>query len=189
MEYVPQVLDKMMKTIANILPLLFLAGCGTMMVRDFPSGRSDGLYPATGVDYMMATTGGGIWQTGDCGNAPGWAKTLGWALVAPLHVVDMPVSAIIDTLYLPADIRWDRADKEARSREFRLNVAQISTNCPGVLLVSVATYPENRARFRLLESDEVVDVKIGEVLRCPNPPGVFTLLNGYDAEAILRKEK
>jgi len=180
---------RMMKRIAVLLLPLFLTGCGTLMVRDFPSGRSHGLYPATGCDVMMATTGGGMWQTGDCDNAPVWARVVGWTVVAPLHVVDIPISVLADTIYLPADIRWSRIDEEARSREFRMNVAQISTNAPSIVLVSVSPYPETHARFRLLEAGELVDVKVGGILRCPAPQATYTLLYGDSTQVILRKER
>ena len=180
--------------------VLLTSGCATCMVRDFPAGEPTGavprvgesIYPATVMDSFMVVSGGGIFQTGDCGNAPILARVIGWTVVVPLFLIDVPFSLAVDTLYVPADIRWRKIYRERKSREFSLSVGEASTNAPSVILVSASPYPysEAHATFRLVESNEVVDVKSGQILRCPNPPSVYTLLYvSSDTYVELRREK
>jgi len=87
--------------------LFVLGGFASFMGRDFPSLRSriGATYPATSLTFYLTVSGGGIFQSGDCNNAPVWAKVVGWTVVAPLSLLALPASAVIDTILLPIDIK------------------------------------------------------------------------------------
>ncbi len=56
-----------------------------------------------------------MYAYGDCDN--GLGPVTGWLVVVPLSVVDLPISLVTDTLWLPADIVRDkRAGKESANQ-------------------------------------------------------------------------
>ncbi len=60
-------------------------------------------YPATAYDVVAISTGGRDWLGGHpCAEATASGWDLG--LVVPLHILDLPISLVTDTLCLPWDI-------------------------------------------------------------------------------------
>ncbi len=88
--------------------LCFLTGCGTLarisMYADPESfhNRFTAFYPATDYDLVAISTGGRHWLAG---HPQSEATASGWdlGLVVPLHILDLPISLVTDTLCLP----WD----------------------------------------------------------------------------------
>ena len=62
------------------------------------------IYPATTTAFFLIVSGGGIYQTGDSGNAPVWARVVGWGIVVPIGVLALPLSVLTDTISLPLDM-------------------------------------------------------------------------------------
>jgi len=84
--------------LAGILAML-AAGCSTVIVRDYPSCRSEGftsVYPATAFDGFCIITGGG--------NLEGKVSPAGYLLLSPFWLLDLPVSLVTDTVFLPSDL-------------------------------------------------------------------------------------
>lgn len=54
-------------------------------------------YRATQYDVGMISARGGIWAYGDCDNGFGTIPAVS------LHVLDVPISLVTDTLFLPLD--------------------------------------------------------------------------------------
>ena len=52
-----------------------------------------------------------MYARGDCDN--GLGTTAGWFVVVPLHMLDLPISVLTDTLCLPADIVRDNRKKRS----------------------------------------------------------------------------
>ena len=96
----------MKKRIYLVTVMLLLGMGGTYFGRSMPSLRSfTGLpYPATTLAVVLALSGGGIFQTGDCNNAPMWAKVVGWSVIAPISLAAIPGVLVIDTILLPLDL-------------------------------------------------------------------------------------
>jgi uncharacterized protein YceK len=70
-------------------------------------GYPPSYYPATSYDAEVISSGGAIF-----GEA-GMGKAAGWGLVVPLHVIDVPISLVTDTLLFPVDaIRVSKERKE-----------------------------------------------------------------------------
>ena len=98
---------KRLFTLAAIVGCLFLNGCGTILMRDYPSCRPTpddifSYYPATHYDGIIITEGGGIYSYGDCNN--GLGPVLGWTVVVPIHIIDLPISLVTDTVLLLLDM-------------------------------------------------------------------------------------
>ena len=56
-----------------------------------------------------------MYAYGDCDN--GLGPVVGWCVVVPLSILDLPISLLTDTLWLPADIvRNNREKKDAANQ-------------------------------------------------------------------------
>ena len=79
-----------------ILLCLCLSGCGTVLMREYPSLRADEFpyYPATCYDVSNIAEGGAFYTTD---------RVIGWLVIVPIHVIDLPISLVTDTLLFPAD--------------------------------------------------------------------------------------
>lgn len=88
--------------------MLVLTGCGTLIMRrdviPDPGRFSDErtIYPATLYDGAIIFTFAGFYAYGDCNNGCGWRRAL--TVIWPLHILDLPVSLVTDTICLPYDI-------------------------------------------------------------------------------------
>ena len=61
------------------------------------------------IDVLCIRTGGGNWDN----DAPSlFSRIVGWGIITPLWIVDIPVSLVTDTLCLPVDIRRNRIGPE-----------------------------------------------------------------------------
>jgi len=79
----------------------FSSGCSTVMVRNYPSCKSEGMvsvYPATFWDGFCIITGGG--------DLEGHIKPEGYLILSPFWLIDLPFSLVTDTIFLPTDIYW-----------------------------------------------------------------------------------
>ena len=96
----------------SIACLSMASGCGTIFMRQYPSCRSRNFdcYAATRYDAMIIAHGGGIWAYGDCNN--GLGPIAGWLVIVPVHIIDLPISIVTDTILLPADFIRDGEKKE-----------------------------------------------------------------------------
>jgi uncharacterized protein YceK len=97
-----------MKKLFSVMSLvgiaLLLSGCSTVIMRANPENRGQlNYYPATRYDAFTIGTGGGMYSRGDCDNGVG--PVVGWLMVVPLHIVDLPISLVTDTVMLPFDMR------------------------------------------------------------------------------------
>jgi len=168
---------------AMVLLTCCLCGCGTLITR-IPSAPST-CYPATRYDGYIIASGGGIYAYGDCDN--GMGSILGWSVVVPLHIVDLPISLITDTLLLPFDFRRSSVRNEEFLREFKLMTSVESTNAPGLLLTSNTR--GSPALFQYSASGENTYAFCGDVLRPPGSTNSYKLIQIWDGAVILRKEK
>ena len=77
-----------------------LASCGTVITRAVPENRGHlDYYPATQYDAFMIRTGGG----GVDGRVAD--QGLGHSAAIPLHMLDLPISVVTDTIMLPVDLQ------------------------------------------------------------------------------------
>lgn len=138
------------------------AGCGTVMVRTAaPTARQTMIYPATATDVVMIRSGGMFWQEG--GNA---RKVFGWAVVVPLYIVDLPFSAVIDTVLLPVDLRTKSRIERQTANEFAVYLRERNTRIPHMTLVSTQER-QDLAAFKADDLGRILDVREGGILRCP----------------------
>lgn len=175
----------MKKKFLFFLPALFLlmSGCGTIIMR--PKGAQNmGCYPAITYDLYNITSGGGIYAYGDCNN--GLGPVAGWCLVVPLHIIDLPLSFVTDTIFLPFDIRRVHREADEHSREFTLNQSSANTKVPDLLLV--ATSREGPAVFRFLPTGEITSVFSGHQLEFRGMTGTYTVVWTDETNVILRTE-
>jgi uncharacterized protein YceK len=171
------------KMLVVTLLLGVLSGCATVMVRDFPScrpQRATSLYPATSVDATCIVTGGG--------NLEGDTSLLGYIVLSPFWILDLPVSLVTDTILLPNDLRWKKIYEEEASREFTLRPSVSSTNAIGIILVSTSSRADS-VKFRLVPSGKTVTVKEGESLLCPETMSVYKLIFAGGSYVTMRREK
>jgi len=131
---------------------VLLTGCGTVQTRDGRTWHPNEpwTYPATRMDVDMILSGGGVFQTGDCNNAPLWSKIVGWCVVAPLYAVDLPFSVFTDTALLHSDSRFLKAEKR---KEIRLSLAAPLSTDFQIRLMGFTDKPSVRIR------DEVSNVE------------------------------
>ncbi|MEI6564092.1 MAG: YceK/YidQ family lipoprotein [bacterium] len=99
---------------------LLLTGCGTIVARNSHPCGSNPYYPATQWDVMTIRSGGGLF-VGPPGGSPGVPHVVGWLLIVPLHILDLPVSLATDTICLPSDCYYHAkfrrdAQRAARSQ-------------------------------------------------------------------------
>jgi uncharacterized protein YceK len=91
---------RMIGCLAAIVCCFLGSGCGTIFTR--ATSEFDELplrcYRATQYDVGMICEGGGIWAYGDCDNG------IGTIPAVSLHVLDVPISLVTDTLFLPFDV-------------------------------------------------------------------------------------
>lgn len=175
---------KRMSLVVSTLSLCCLCGCGTLITR-IPSEPSSVCYPATRYDSYIIGSGGGIYAYGDCDN--GLGPVLGWSVVVPLHIVDLPISLVTDTILLPFDFKRSRIRAEEESREFPLLKASVSTNAPDLMLVSVSR--GDPAFFRYLPSGDTTFAFPGNLIEPPDSTNTYKLISIWDDRVILRKEK
>ena len=101
----------MIRIAAIIYIALLLSGCGTISART--SSANEGLYPATSIDGMCIVTGGGNW---DNDHPSLLSKLIGWTILTPCWVIDLPVSLVSDTVMLPLDIRMSKATEYEQAK-------------------------------------------------------------------------
>ena len=116
---------KKILSLGIILGCLGLNGCGTFLMRDYPSCRPNqpelfSIYPATHYDGIIISQGGGIYSYGDCNN--GLGPVLGWTVVVPIHIIDLPISLVTDTVLFPIDV--------IRTRQREKNIQQAGPGYP-----------------------------------------------------------
>ena len=99
-----------------VLSFMLLSSGGAIVAsRELPSFRSKipGIYPSAWLAFYMASSGGGVFQSGDCNNnASAWARLIGWTVVTPLSVLAIPGAVIADTILLPLDIYRGNVHRE-----------------------------------------------------------------------------
>lgn len=112
-----------------VVSIMALTGCGTLMSRQYPSCRPDPNYPyysATTWDVFTITTGGGLFV---CpiggGHLPSYVPVMGWLVIVPLHVMDLPISLVTDTIFLPSDHHY-RANQRIQEAEAAETVRMVS---------------------------------------------------------------
>ena len=166
------------------LVLGVIPGCATVLVRDYPSCKPQGMasvYPASSLDAFCVVTGGGNLE---CKMGP-----MGYLVLSPLWLLDFPVSLVTDTVLLPSDLIWKRKDAEQRSREFILKTGELNEKVLGFILVSTSTVPEYQATFRCIPGLETVTLKAGGQLRSSDPVRAYTFLHSGVVFAVLRREE
>lgn len=87
-----------------------LASCGTVITRAVPENRGHlDYYPATQYDaFMIRTRGGGVdGRIADQG--------LDHSAAIPLHMLDLPISVVADTIMIPVDFQRKTQMKARRS--------------------------------------------------------------------------
>ena len=105
-------MDVRMIRIAAIISIaLLLSGCGTIAART--SNANEGLYPATSIDGLCIVTGGGNWDNDHPSLS---SKLVGWIILTPCWIIDLPVSLVSDTFMLPFDIRKSKAKDEEQAK-------------------------------------------------------------------------
>ena len=189
-----------MKRILNVLLVaacIGSSGCGTVLMRDYPSCRSSQpeqflLYPATHYDWIIITQGGGIYAYGDCDNGVG--PVVGWLVVVPLHLIDLPISLVTDTVLLPVDLvrlpaerRRQAVEDERRSRTFEMTAGVQSTNLPALLLLDTSdrhfdgtpASTKPWATFRLMPSGSTVKATPGVPFGGPDSSQRYQLESVY----------
>ena len=129
----------------GLVAILSLTGCGTLVTRVGGGGRAD-YYPATIADVSIISSGGGIYAYGDCNN--GFGPVVGWLVVVPLHLIDLPISIVIDTICLPYDAIRAQRENERKSRTFQMQVGVATTNAPALLLLETSVTRWERSGFR-----------------------------------------
>jgi len=111
----------LLKTGVLVSLALALSSCATVATR--PTGNmgriydKGTIYPAVQFDAMMIGCLGGIWQTGDCDNASWPMRLIGLCVVTPLFIVDLPVSAVVDTIMLPIEIKDRRQHGSSNGKQ------------------------------------------------------------------------
>jgi len=92
---------------------LYLTGCGTVAMREYPSCKAQefSYYPGTLYDGLNIFEGGQFYANELVDNKVGRITT-GWFVVVPLHIVDLPVSIVTDTLLLPRDLITEFSEKK-----------------------------------------------------------------------------
>jgi uncharacterized protein YceK len=181
-------------TLVASVAIIFLTGCGTIATRVGGGGR-DASYPATKADAYVISTGGGIYAAGDCNN--GLGPVMGWLVIVPLHIVDLPVSLVTDTICLPFDARRAIRERERQSRTFEMRIGVATTNAPTMMLLDtsdqhfdgtpLSTRPW--AIFLSIPSGETVTVIYGESFSCPGTTERYELKLVYYDRVSLEREK
>lgn len=175
-----------------------LTGCATIMTREYPSLRlNDSVdvtrcYPATVTDLMYVLMGCTFLLAGQgTSDTPGTAAAL---VMLPGGIIDLPVSLVTATVFLPVDImrlpaarRKATIETERRSRIFEMTVGVQTTNAPALLLLDTSdrhfdgtpASTKPWATFSLIPSQNTVKATSGTPFGVPNGPEKYKLESVY----------
>lgn len=82
-------------------------------MRDYPScqAREFTHYPGTAYDCINVSEGGCFYADELVDSKAGRFIT-GWGIIVPLHIIDLPISILTDTLLLPRDMSTEKRNRD-----------------------------------------------------------------------------
>jgi uncharacterized protein YceK len=181
--------------IAALAGICFLTGCSTMVARG-SNPKPESYYPATELDILAIGQGGGYWVKGDGGNT----SSSMWGIVAvPMLIVDIPISLVSDTLWLPFDANRFYNEKGREANIFVMATGVETTDAPDVILLDTSDLQHDKgaaeskdlpwATFRCVSSGQEVKVKVHGSFNCPGSVNRYTLLGLSREKVWVEKEK